>query len=74
MRRHEMNEYQTVFIPISDVESYCDWDDEVGYGGMDQIIVEGGIVVLKEKEEGFKEHIKRLESYMVKDEDEEEEE
>ena len=37
------------FIPVSDVESYIEWDDQ--YGGVDQIDVGGGIVVSSAREE-----------------------
>ena len=58
-----MNDH-VVFIPISDTEIYSDWDDNVGFGGQDQLVVDGGIIVLKVREEEFKDHVDNFEKWL----------
>jgi len=55
------NSHAVVFIPVSDMESYADWDDAVGYGGQDQLSYNNGIVVKKEDEQKFRGHVSKFE-------------
>jgi len=50
-----------VFIPVSDMASYRDYDDAVGYGGTNQLDFQDGILVKKEDEDMFRGHIKNFE-------------
>ena len=57
---------ELVFIPISDFESFEDWDSAVGSGGVDCIAFEidgvEGIIVSKAREDDWKEHVKEFEN------------
>jgi hypothetical protein len=57
---------ELVFLPVSDLELFGDWDNAVGYGGVDCIAFEcdgvEGIIVSKEREDDWKEHVKEFEN------------
>ena len=55
--------YPTVFLPVSDMETYEDYEISLGYGGADQLMYDDGIVVKKEDEEKFTQHIKNFEEW-----------
>ena len=58
-----MSTRETVFIEVSDMETYEDWDMGGGYGGCDQLFYDDGIVVKKEDEEKFRSHVKDFENW-----------
>ena len=49
---------ELVFIPVADIEFYSDWDEMSGYGGADQIFMDDGIIVKRDDEDTYREHIK----------------
>ena len=59
-----------VFIPVSDIDHYADYDDRVGYGSMDQVFISDdnsilhrtGIIVSKDREEEMRKHVEKFES------------
>jgi len=57
------------FIPVSDMEAYQDFESSNGYGGMDQIPFDDGILVLKSDEERFRKNVKTFEERFGSDED-----
>ena len=50
-----------VFIPVSDTESWADWDNAEGCGGADQIDHEDGIIVSKKREKEFRQLVAKFE-------------
>jgi hypothetical protein len=50
------------FIPISDIEAFCDYDAAEGYGGSDMIFLEDGILVKTDVAEGMKKHVAEIEA------------
>ena len=59
---------ETVFIPVSDMDWYCDWDHRYGYGGTDQLDYPDGILVRKERERDFREHVAKFEAHKTEQE------
>lgn len=55
-----------VFLPVSDMESYADYDLMMGYGGNDQLNTDDGIIVLKTREDDFRSLVEQFEEYMTK--------
>ena len=58
---NEMNDRPTVFIPVSDMLSYNDYDMANGFGGGDQLDYDDGIVVRQERADEFRKHIAEFE-------------
>lgn len=52
-----------VFIPVSDMDHYCDFDACDGYGGLDQLVVKGGIIVMKSYEDKFRSNVEQFEKW-----------
>ena len=52
-----------VFLPVSDVESYADWDDSYGYGNTEQIFMDDGIIVKKDEQDKWESHIRDFQKY-----------
>ena len=52
-----------VFIPVSDPEGWGDWDGAYGYGGANQLDVEGGFITLKTHEKEFHELVAKFEKW-----------
>ena len=57
------------FIPVSDYETYCDWDLNMGFCGEGQLEGEDGIIVLTSDKKRFEENVSSFEEYMSEDED-----
>ncbi len=53
-----------VFIPISDTESWYDWDQHYGEGGVNQLDMEGGIITLKTHEKEFRASVAKFEAWL----------
>ena len=58
---------KVVFLPVSDIETYEDWDEESGFGGTDQILDDDGIFVSTKREAEFKAHLVNFEKYATSD-------
>ena len=57
---------ELVFIEYEGLDacSYGDWDEYNGYGGTDQIVLEGkGIVVHKSRENDFRKNLENFKSW-----------
>ena len=52
-----------VFIPVSDMDTYADWDDGMGYGGQDQVNLDTGIIVSVEREADFRKNVAQFEEW-----------
>ena len=57
---------EVVFIPVTDLDLYGDYEDRMGYGSMDQVFLTEGIVVSKDREDEFKKHVQEYEEWRVK--------
>ena len=55
--------FETVFIPVSDMDTFIDYDQYNGYGGCDQLTYGDGIVVKKEEEEQFRKLVEQFEDW-----------
>ena len=52
-----------VFIPVSDLELWGDWDEHHGMGGTGQLDMGDGIIVLKHDEKYFRDLVVKFEKW-----------
>lgn len=62
-----LNKHLT-FIPVSDMELYGDWDEDSGYGCVDQILMDDGIVVKNEVATKMQAHVMHFECWNTEEE------
>jgi hypothetical protein len=59
-------ENEVVFIPISDVDLYVEWNNICGCARTDQLFTTDGIYTLKKDEKEFKRYIEKFEEYALR--------